>query len=86
MFNLGMMYHQGEGVEQSNEKAAEYFEQAAHLEHANSQFNVGRMYATGEGVSKNETKAHALWTLAAAQGHKQAINMLPILEKNMTKS
>jgi hypothetical protein len=84
--NLGNMYNNGWGVEHSYEKAFEYYEQAAHLGFAEAQYNVGRMYATGEGVSKNETKAHALWTLAAAQGHKQAINMLPILEKNMTKS
>ena len=37
-------------------------------------------------VLKNETKAHALWTLAAAEENEDAIEMLPILEKNMKKS
>jgi hypothetical protein len=86
IFSLGIMYYQGHSVEQSYEKAKEHYEQAAQLGHANAQYNLGRMYATGESVVKNETKAHALWLLAAAQGDDQAINMLPILEKNMTKS
>jgi TPR repeat protein len=86
MANLGVMYEHGKGVEQSYKRALEYYEQAADLGFAEAQYNLGRMYATGEGVLKNETKAHALWTLAAAQGHDRAINMLPILEKNMTKS
>jgi TPR repeat protein len=86
MYDLGVMYHNGEGVEQSYEKAKEYYQQAADLGYAGAQYSLGRMYATGEGVSKSETKAHAFWTLAAAQGDKDAIEMLPILEKNMTKS
>ena len=77
---------EGQGVEQSYEKAVEYYEQAAQLGFAQAQYCLGRIYATGEGVSKNETKAHALWTLAAAQGHENAIKMLPVLEKNMKKS
>ena len=76
----------GQGVEQSYEKAKEHYEQAAQLGDAQAQYHLGRMYATGEGVVKNEAEAHALWTLAAAQGDDQSINMLPILEKNMTKS
>jgi hypothetical protein len=40
-------------------------------------------YANGQGVLQNRIKAHALWTLAAAQGDEDAINMLPILEKIM---
>ena len=85
-YTLGNMYYHGRGVEQSYEKAKEYYEQAAHLGYANAQYNLGHMYATGEGVVKNEAEAHALWTLAAAQGDEYAINSLPILEKNMTKS
>jgi TPR repeat protein len=85
-FSLGFMYHNGQGVEQSYEKAKEYYEQAAQLGHPNAQYHLGRMYATGEGVVKNEIKAHALWTLAASQGDIDAIEMLPILEKNMKKS
>ena len=84
--NLGIMYRDGNGVEQSSAKAFEHFEQSAHLGHAESQYSLGRMYATGEGTVKNEIRAHALWTLAAAQGYEGAITMLPILEKNMTKS
>ena len=86
VYNLGRLHETGRGVEQSYERAAEYYDQAAHLGDAQAQYNSGRMYATGEGVLKNETKAHALWTLAAAQGHENAIKMLPVLEKNMKKS
>jgi TPR repeat protein len=86
MCNLGRMNEHGQGVEQAYEKAKEYYEQAAQLGYAQAQYYLGRMYATGEGVLKNETKAHALWTLAAAQGDENSIEMLPILKKNMKRS
>ena len=57
MCNMCAMYEHGEGVEQSYEKAFEYYEQAADLGHRMAQFYLGLLYATGQGVTKDESKA-----------------------------
>ena len=80
------MYHNGRGVEQSYERAFEYYEQAADLGHADAQFALGLLYATGQGVTKDELKAKEWWTASAAQGDEQAIKNLQILEKEIKKN
>ena len=66
----------GEGVEQSYEKAFEYYEQAAHLGYVKAQYNLGNMYYKGECVERDFLKAREWWTKSAAQGHKNAIENL----------
>ena len=51
MVSLGFMYEHGEG---SNERAKEYYDQAALLGYAKAQYNLGCLYAIGNGVPKNE--------------------------------
>jgi TPR repeat protein len=74
------MYYHGEGVEQSYERAKEYYESAAHLGHAGSQFNLGAMYYNGQGVENNLTKAREWWIKAAAQGDENAIANLKLMD------
>jgi TPR repeat protein len=81
MYNLGDMYYKGQGVEQSYEKAKEYYEQAAQLGHAEAQFNLGVMYYHGQGIETNMNKTKEWWQKAAAQNHDNAVKQLKIFEE-----
>ena len=50
MFNLGVMYKTGQGVQQNYAEAVKCFRRAADQGHANAQHNMGAMYANGQGV------------------------------------
>ena len=64
--NLGLMYQNGRGVEQSDEKAVEWFLKAAEQGDADAQYELGVMYEHGDGVEKSYEKA-AEWYLKAAE-------------------
>jgi uncharacterized protein len=51
---------------------------------AQAQFNLGVMYATDEGALKDYVLAHMWFTLAAAQGEKDATVLRDSLGKKMT--
>ena len=56
---------------------------AANQQHAKAQFNLGVLYYNGNnGVEQSDSKARELWTKAAAQGNKEAINQLKRLDKH----
>jgi TPR repeat protein len=87
------MYKHGQGVEQSNERAAEYYEQAAHLGHANGQKSLGVLYYNGNGVEQSNERAVAFFTLSAQQGDDTAMSNLGLLyyhglgvDKDMAKA
>ena len=56
----------GEGVQQSAEKAAEYYEKAAVAHFAEAEFNLGCAFYFGEGKVQDYEKACALFTRAAS--------------------
>ncbi|MCB1986450.1 MAG: sel1 repeat family protein [Burkholderiales bacterium] len=71
-FNLGLMYANGEGVEQDMQEAVELFKKAAEQGHVDAQNNLGALYFMGEGVERDEDKAIAWFEKAAAQGNEEA--------------
>ena len=64
--NLGLMYKNGLGVEQSYEEAVEWFQKAAEQGNANAQYHLGDMYQNGTGVEESDEEA-AEWYLKAAK-------------------
>ena len=48
-YNLGCMYHEGQGVAQDFTKAREWFELAAAQGNAQAQYNLAQMYRKGQG-------------------------------------
>ena len=50
--DLGNMFGDGQGVDQSYEKAVEYYTMAAEQGHAVAQCNLGTMFGNGEGYLK----------------------------------
>ena len=77
-FQLGLMYHQGEGQTKDDTKALFWYRKAADQGNSNAQFNVGLMYHNGEAVAKNEQQAVSWLLKAAQQGHSQAQSNLVI--------
>jgi TPR repeat protein len=72
MFNLGVLYHNGQGVAQDHAKAREWYEKAAAKGDASAMFNLGVLYDNGFGVAKDYAKAREWYEKAAARGHARA--------------
>jgi len=70
--SLGTRYRFGSGVEQSYEKAMEYYTLAIQQGDPNAMFDLATMHYHGQGVTKSFEKAIELYTQAAYQGHATA--------------
>ena len=69
---LGVLYHNGQGVQQDYTKAREYYEKAAAQGNADAQNNLAKLYYNGLGMEKDYDKAHEWWEKAAAQNNMDA--------------
>ena len=78
-YNLGVMYHKGDGVPQDYAQAAKWFRLAADQGFAQAQFNLGVMYFNGDGVRKNYAQAVKWYRLAADQGYALAQSNLGVM-------
>ena len=65
MYNLALMYDEGDGVIEDNEEAIRLYGKAAKLGHDLSQNNLGVLYSAGDGVKKNFILAY-MWYLVSA--------------------
>ena len=70
------MYEKGHGVEQSYEKAVEWYLKAAEQGFACAQCNLGCMYENGRGVEQSFEKAREWYEKAAEQEYEDAIKAL----------
>jgi len=69
LYNLGVMYEQGQGAKKSDKKAIESFKKSASQGFAAANFALGKAYLTGShGLSKNEQLAKNHLTLASNSG------------------
>ncbi len=75
-YTLGYMYQNGQGVEQSNETAVEWYRKAADQGYAAAQTNLGYMYKNGHGVEQSYETAVEWYRKAADQGYANAQNKL----------
>ncbi|AHE50064.1 Sel1 domain-containing protein [Aeromonas hydrophila 4AK4] len=73
-FLLGKKYDSGEGIEQNDSKAVEWYRKAAEQGHAGAQNNIGWMYENGRGVRQSNSTAVEWYRKAAEQGHTVAQN------------
>jgi TPR repeat protein len=81
LYALGTMYDRGLGVEQSYERAKEYYAQAANFgrhNNANAIYNLGffMCYYLGQGVEQSYEKAIEYCERAAHLGHGRSMNHL----------
>lgn len=81
---LGMMYHEGQGVEQDPELAASWFLQAAQRGHPGAQLMIGGFYHMGIGIKADRLAAMRFLLASAAQGNEIAQACLPRVEAELT--
>ena len=70
--SLGIMFAEGNGVEQSYERAFGYFQHAADLGNIDALKSLGVIYENGLGVEQSVSRAFECYKLAADQGDSEA--------------
>ena len=75
-FYLGLMYANGQGVEQSYEEAVKWYRKSAYQGNAGAQNNLGVKYANGQGVEQSYEEAVKWYRKSADQGNAWAQNNL----------
>lgn len=81
MYQVGYMYDHGQGVEQDDREAAQWYLKAAEKGNAKAQYRMGLFYATGTGVDKDLKEAAKWYKKASMQGFMPAREALKRLEK-----
>jgi len=79
MRDLGVLYHQGRGVEADAGDAARWFRKAADVGDAAAQYTLAVLHGKGKGAERSLEKASAWLRKAAAQGHDAACRDLGVL-------
>ncbi len=82
-FDLGLMFYNGQGVEQDYAAARSLWEKAAEQGHSLAQYDLGVMYNNGEGVWRDLGKAREWYGKACENGLRQGCEKYR--ELNMTK-
>ncbi|KAK3241532.1 hypothetical protein CYMTET_48710 [Cymbomonas tetramitiformis] len=72
MFELGMCFRKGLGVDACAEKAAVLFKRAFEKGHPSASFNYGVCLQTGQGVPKDALQAFKVYQKAAERGSAEA--------------
>lgn len=70
---LGRMYASGQGVEQNNETAAEWYRKAAEKGVGDAQYRLGQLYEEGSGVPKDLEYAFGWYSVAAHVGNAKGV-------------
>ena len=76
LFEIGVCYRRGEGVEQSDAKAVEYYKSALSGGYLGAANNLGIMYAEGLGVEKDVDEAVRYYRIAAEAGRADSQTLL----------
>jgi hypothetical protein len=71
-FNVGALYHHGEGVAQDDKQAALWGAKAADQGHLDAMDSLGVRYAKGEGVEKDMVQAYKWFSIASLSKHASA--------------
>ncbi len=71
-FELGAMFHDGDGIDQDYAKALEWYTKAAQAGNRQAAFNLALMYRNGEGTSVNLDAAHGWFVRASDAGDVRA--------------
>lgn len=73
LYELGLKYANGDGVEKNMEEAAKWYRLAADQGHVFSRNNLGACYYYGRGVQQDYAEAKKLFQLAAEKGDDYAL-------------
>jgi len=84
-FNIGVMYHEGRGVDQNDVEAVSWWTKAAEQGNASAQDNLGLRYAKGEGVTRDIVQAYKWFAIAAMAGKSEsARSNMKVVEARLT--
>jgi TPR repeat protein len=84
-YYLGVMYLNGQGVEQDYTKASEWFRKAAEKHIPQAQYKLGTLYFNGQGVPRDFERAYAWYRVGAVLNHQKSIAALPKARENLSK-
>jgi SH3-like domain-containing protein len=79
MFNLGVAYWEGRGLNKNFSQAVDWWERAAESGDVASQYNLGLAYYLGKGAQKDIDKARSWLSQASDQGHADANRVLGVI-------
>ena len=83
-FDLGVMLHNGMGIEKDFEKSVFWFEKAAEQNHADAENYLGAIYKTGNGAQQNIEKALHYLKRAMQHGNETArLNYSKLLSQGL---
>jgi len=85
-WQIGVRYHNGEGVPRDDVQAMQWFLRAAEQGHATAQATLGAYYWAGRGVPQDLSKAYFWSALALAQGDENSKSRLEGLASQMTQA
>jgi hypothetical protein len=85
-WQLGLRYHNGEGVAQSDSQAMLWFQMAAEQGHVTAQSALGAYYWVGRGVPRDLSKSYFWSEIAMAQGDDISKSRLEGLSSQMTQA
>ena len=72
VYQLGLLYYEGEYIPQDYQQAAECFSRVADSGNPDAQYFLGDIYENGEGVSQDYVEAAKRYRRSAAQGNVEA--------------
>ena len=81
-YNLGVLYHQGMGVDQSIDEAMNLYKEAAKLGHPEALYNLGIAHIEGIGVEYNPSQAAYFFETAANHDVVEAAYNLGLIYEN----
>ena len=76
---LGVLHHEGLGVEQDDGEAVKWWRKAADQGYADAEYAVGLCYDHGRGVAQDQAEAARWYEKAATKGHAEAQASLGLL-------
>src|ERR1700733_15180640 len=85
-WQLGVLYHDGDGVPKDDALAVQWFERAAQQGYVRAQSTLGAYYWAGRGVPQDFSKAYFWSQLALAQGDENSKSRLEGLSAQMTQA
>ena len=75
-YNLGWLYHNGQGVASDDRQARILWQQAAEQGHAEAQMALGMLYRNGRSIEPDPAQAVQWFAAAAGQGIEDALLIL----------
>ena len=72
MYNLGVAYANGQGVDKNPTEAIRWFQSAAELGLTDAQFNLAVMYERGMGVGASLSEAYKWYAIAQVGGDTES--------------